>query len=102
MVIDFAELDRSLGTWIQDHLDHTMLIDKDDQDPASLELRALNRRLGKPVFDTDGPPTAETISVLILRVAFKTYADSALRVLKVQVWETARSHATSIADQVIS
>src|SRR6266540_5887099 len=59
MIIDFAELDGSIGAWIGAHLDHTAILDKADKHPAAEALRVANRQLGRPVLETDGPPTAE-------------------------------------------
>ena len=59
MVIDFGDVKRVIGRWIDEHLDHRMLLHRDD--PVLPELR----RLGEPVVTMDVNPTAENIARLI-------------------------------------
>src|SRR5207245_11623559 len=55
MVVDFSEIKRVVGTWIDDTLDHKMLLHRDD--PVIPELR----RPGEPCGELDVNPTAENI-----------------------------------------
>jgi 6-pyruvoyltetrahydropterin/6-carboxytetrahydropterin synthase len=84
MVVDFAEIKRLVGRWIDDTLDHKMLLHKDD--PVLPELR----RLGEPVVELDVNPTAEGIAKLI----FDHTAGLGLPVIEVTLWETENSFAT--------
>ncbi len=84
MVVDFGEIKRVLGTWIDDTLDHRMLLHKDD--PVLPELR----RLGEPFVTLDVNPTAENIAKLIADRA----AAHGLPVVEVTLWETENSFAT--------
>jgi 6-pyruvoyltetrahydropterin/6-carboxytetrahydropterin synthase len=84
MVLDFSEIKRVVGTWIDETLDHRMLLHRDD--PVIPELR----RLGEPVVVLDVNPTAENIARLI----FERAAAHGLPVTEVTLWETANSFAT--------
>jgi 6-pyruvoyltetrahydropterin/6-carboxytetrahydropterin synthase len=84
MVVDFTEIKRNLGAWIDDTLDHRMILHRDD--PAIPELR----RLGEPFIEVDVNPTAETIAKLI----FDHAAERGLPVVEVTLWETESSFAT--------
>src|SRR5215210_2111888 len=59
MVVDFSDIKRKGGVWIDEELDHRMRLHHDD--PALPELR----RLGEPVVVLDVNPTAENIARLI-------------------------------------
>jgi 6-pyruvoyltetrahydropterin/6-carboxytetrahydropterin synthase len=84
MVVDFTEIKRVIGTWIDDALDHRMILHRDD--PALPELR----RLGEPVVVLDVNPTAENIARLI----YDRAALHGLPVIEVTLWETENSFAT--------
>src|SRR5437660_1132922 len=62
MVLDFSRLKRVVGGWIDEHLDHKMLLHRDD--PAL----PLLRQQGEPVYVLDENPTAENIAKLIYDV----------------------------------
>jgi 6-pyruvoyltetrahydropterin/6-carboxytetrahydropterin synthase len=83
MVVDFTRIKQVVGRWIDEALDHKMLLHKDD--PA---LPAL-RQLGEPVFVMDVNPTAENIARLIYDYA----TGQGLPVVEVQLWETDTCHA---------
>ena len=78
MVMDFARIKQAVGAWIDAHLDHRMLLHKDD--PVLPELK----RQREPVFVLDVNPTAENIAKLIYDFA----ASQGLPVLEVRLWET--------------
>jgi 6-pyruvoyltetrahydropterin/6-carboxytetrahydropterin synthase len=84
MVVDFTEIKRVIGTWIDEALDHRMILHRDD--PALPELR----RLGEPVVVLDVNPTAENIARLIYDRAVL----HGLPVIEVTLWETENSFAT--------
>ncbi|MGL6095872.1 MAG: 6-pyruvoyl trahydropterin synthase family protein [Fimbriiglobus sp.] len=84
MVLDFSEVKRVLGKWIDDNLDHRMLLHEDD--PVLPELR----RQGEPVVTLDVNPTAENIARLI----FAEAVAKGLPVVEVTLWETENSFAT--------
>jgi 6-pyruvoyltetrahydropterin/6-carboxytetrahydropterin synthase len=78
MVVDFSDLKRVVGTWIDEAIDHKMLLHKDD--PAVPHLR----QLGEPLLLLDVNPTAENIARLI----FDYTAQHGFPVVEVQLWET--------------
>jgi 6-pyruvoyltetrahydropterin/6-carboxytetrahydropterin synthase len=84
MVVDFSQIKRLIGAWIDETLDHKMILHRDD--PALPELR----RLGEPVVVMDVNPTAENIAKLICDHA----VTQGLPVTEVTLWETETSFAT--------
>lgn len=84
MVVDFSEIKRVLKTWIDEYLDHKMLLHRDD--PVVPDLR----RHGEPFVLLDVNPTAENIAKLICDHALA----NGLPVVEVTLWETEGSFAT--------
>ena len=84
MVLDFGDIKQVVSRWIDDHLDHRMILCRED--PAISALRDL----GEPLFLMDENPTAENIAKLI----FDITAESGFPVVEVQLWETPRCFAT--------
>jgi 6-pyruvoyltetrahydropterin/6-carboxytetrahydropterin synthase len=78
MVMDFSRLKRVLGNWIDENLDHKMLLHKDDP------VLPFLRQQGEPVFVLDVNPTAENIARLI----FEHAAAQGFPVVEVRLWET--------------
>ncbi len=84
MVIDFTDIKRTIQGWIDNTLDHRMLLRKDD--PLAKWLQ----EMGEPCFLMDQNPTAEAIAQLI----FERAAVEGFAVTEVRVWETPDSFAT--------
>src|SRR5215472_2015090 len=84
MVVDFSHIKRMVGAWINDTLDHRMLLHQDD--PALPFLR----QQGEPVFVMEVNPTAENIA----RVIFDVTAEQGFPVVEVKLWETESCFAT--------
>lgn len=84
MVVDFSDLKRVVGGWIDQTLDHKMLLHKDDPALATL------RQLGEPVHVLDTNPTAEGIAMHI----FEYTKQQGFPVVEVQLWETENCCAT--------
>jgi len=84
MVIDFSQLKKVVGGWIDETLDHKMLLHKDD--PVIPELR----RQGEPFVTLDVNPTAENIAKLI----YDFVREAGFTVVEVTLWETENSFAT--------
>jgi 6-pyruvoyltetrahydropterin/6-carboxytetrahydropterin synthase len=84
MVLDFSEIKQTLSRWIDEHLDHRMLLHRDDP------LVPLLQDAGEPMFLMDVNPTAENIARLIFQCA----ADQGLPVVEVCLWETPGCCAT--------
>ncbi|MEK7747453.1 MAG: 6-carboxytetrahydropterin synthase QueD [Nitrospirota bacterium] len=89
MVRDFGEIKKVVQTWIDETLDHKMILCK--KDPI---LPSLNE-FKEPVFLMDDNPTAEAIAKLIY-----DYAQSqGLPVSSVRLWETQNSCAAYSANK---
>jgi len=84
MVVDFSEIKRVLGKWIDDALDHRMLLHRDD--PILPDLR----QRGELFVELDVNPTAENIAKMIFDYA----VSHGLPVIEVTLWETENSFAT--------
>lgn len=63
MLFDFGDIKREIKTWVDDHLDHKMLLHRDD--PLVPILQGLN----EPLFLMDANPTAENLAKLIFDLA---------------------------------
>ena len=83
MVTDFSEVKRVVGKWIDDTLDHKMLLHRDDP------VLPFLRQQGEPVCVLDVNPTAENIAKLI----FDYVKSQGFPVVAVTLWETENSHA---------
>jgi 6-pyruvoyltetrahydropterin/6-carboxytetrahydropterin synthase len=83
MVCDFGDIKKIVKGWIDDELDHKMLLRADD--PLVKPLQ----QLGEPVFLLDSNPTVERIARLI----FEYTLDQGFPVVRVTVWETPTSFA---------
>ena len=83
MLVDFVEIKRKVQRWIDENLDHNMLLCRDDPILPVLQER------GERVFVMDCNPTAENIARLI----FDHAAAEGLPVVEVIVWETEKCHA---------
>ncbi|MBS0208839.1 MAG: 6-carboxytetrahydropterin synthase [Planctomycetes bacterium] len=84
MVMDFSDIKQVISTWVDDHLDHRMLLRKDDPMVPILE------KAGEPLYLLDMNPTAENIARLIYEVA----AEHQFPVVETRLWETPRCYAT--------
>ncbi len=83
MVVDFSTIKKVVGGWIDAHLDHRMILHKDDPVLPTLQAQ------GEPVFLVDTNPTAENIARLIYDYA----AAQGFPVIEVRLWETEDSYA---------
>jgi len=84
MVRDFAEIKEILQTWIDQTLDHRMLLHAKDP------LKGMLEKVGEPVYAMASNPTAENIAKLI----YDTAQAKGLAVSSVTLWETPNSFAT--------
>jgi 6-pyruvoyltetrahydropterin/6-carboxytetrahydropterin synthase len=84
MVVDFSDIKRVLKAWIDETLDHRMLLNKADPLVAVLQQR------GELHYLMDENPTAESIAKLI----FSQARSQGLPVVEVRLWETPTSYAT--------
>lgn len=84
MVLDFSDIKRVVAGWIDENLDHRMILRRDD--PA---VDALTK-LGEPLFLVDDNPTAETIARLI----YQFTAEQGFPIVECHLWETPNCYAT--------
>ncbi len=89
MVIDFVDIKKHIKCFLEDELDHRMLLRKDD--PLVKVLRDMN----EPVFVMQQNPTAENIAHVIFNYAIS----KGLPVTAVRLWETSSSFAEVIAHE---
>lgn len=88
MLMDFSQLKKVVGGWIDETIDHTMLLHKDDP------LLPLLRERGERVHVLEVNPTAENIAKLIFDFA----AEQGFPVIEVRLWETESCFATFAAE----
>jgi len=84
MVLDFSDIKNVVSTWIDEKLDHRMLLQRTDPVVPMLE------KMGEPLFLMDENPTAENIAKLI----FEFTASRGFPIVECQLWETPRCFAT--------
>ena len=84
MVLDFSDIKRVVSRWIDDNLDHRMILHRDD--PA----RGMLERLGEPMYLLDTNPTAENIARLI----FEFTHSQGFPIVEAHLWETRHAFAT--------
>jgi 6-pyruvoyltetrahydropterin/6-carboxytetrahydropterin synthase len=84
MVLDFSDIKRVVSHWIDQNLDHRMILHRDDPAREALE------KLGEPMYLIDTNPTAENIAKLI----FDYTQQQGFPVVEVHLWETPRCFAT--------
>lgn len=83
MVVDFGLVKDAMKSWVDEHLDHRMLLRQDDP------LIAILERMGEAAFTMAANPTAENIA----RVIYDAGRDAGLAVSLVRLWETPDSWA---------
>jgi 6-pyruvoyltetrahydropterin/6-carboxytetrahydropterin synthase len=83
MVADFSRIGRIVKEWIDQNLDHRMLLHRDD--PLVSVLKAHD----EPVFLMSSDPTAEAIARLVYDYA----VSQGLKVSQIRLWETDTSVA---------
>jgi len=84
MAIDFTELKHTIQRWVDQHIDHRMILRRDD--PLIPALSSLS----EPVYIMDHNPTAECLARLICDVAL----EHRFPVSCIRFWESPTSYAT--------
>ena len=84
MVFDFGDVKRDVKAWIDETMDHQMILRKDDPLVDWLEEH------GEPYMTFEDNPTAENIA----RSIYEYVKRAGYPVTSVQLWETPSSHAT--------
>lgn len=80
MLVNFGEIKEKVQLWIDENLDHNLLLCREDP------LLPVLRGMGIRVFAMDFNPTAENIARLI----YERAEQSGLPVVEVVLWETQR------------
>ena len=83
MLVDFGEIKRDVQLWIDENLDHNLLLCEDDP------ILPVLQREGERVFVMAANPTAENIAKLI----FDRAKAAGLPVVEVMLWETPKCNA---------
>ncbi|WP_435022056.1 6-pyruvoyl trahydropterin synthase family protein [Tundrisphaera sp. TA3] len=83
MLVDFSEIKRHLQRWIDETLDHTLLLCREDP------LLPILLEQGERVYVMEANPTAENIARLIFEQGVK----AGLPIVEVILWETENCHA---------
>ena len=84
MLVDFSDIKNSVRTWIDNELDHRMILNENDPVVPFLKEQ------GEPLQLLPDNPTAETIAKLI----YDYTRSEGFPVLEVSMWETPKSFAT--------
>lgn len=96
-VVDFGVIKDRVGGWIDEHWDHTTLVNRDDVRLAQWCVDEVNEHDKRQPYVFDAEPTAETIAAELLRVAEVLLEDTGVRVLAVEVFETPNCSARAVA-----
>ena len=83
MVTDFGDIKRVMKKWIDEKIDHKMILRRDDP------LVPLLEDLQEPMYLVDTNPTAETIA----RLLYEQAVAAGFPVSRVTLWETSNSFA---------
>lgn len=84
MLVDFGDIKRTLQRWVDETLDHNLLLAEGD--PIIPALQAQGERFMTMSFN----PTAENIARLI----FEKGREFGLPIVEVKLWETDNCHAS--------
>ena len=84
MVMDFGDIKQVVSTWIDENLDHRMILHREDPALPMLE------QLGEPTYLIDENPTAENIAKVIYQVT----RDAGFPIVEARLWETPKCFAT--------
>ncbi|HEX6963065.1 MAG TPA: 6-carboxytetrahydropterin synthase [Lacipirellula sp.] len=86
MLVDFSDIKRAVSTWIDENLDHRMLLhSKDPFVPVLQEMQ-------EPLYLLDQNPTAENIARLIYEQSLTMSLPAPI--VEVILWETPKCFAT--------
>ncbi len=93
-VVDFSVLKEKIGSWVDEHWDHTTILFKDDVDTCKLVEQAPGFK--KP-FILPTNPTAENMANYLLReICPKLLTEYKIEVFKVTLYETENCFAEAM------
>ena len=84
MIVDFRDIKRTVSGWIDQHLDHRMLLHREDP------VVPLLQKINEPLWLMDENPTAENIAKLIYTQSHAL----GVPIVEVRLWETPHCYAT--------
>ena len=84
MVLDFGDIKRIVSTWIDETLDHRMILHREDP------VVPLLKKMGEPMYLMDLNPTAENIA----RAIFDFTRAAGFPIIEAHLWETPHCFAT--------
>jgi len=85
MVVDFGDIKKILGKWINDNFDHNVILSQEDKELGDY----ISKTLGQNVFYLNSNPTAENIAQYILEFPCRDlFKDSTLICNHVRLYET--------------
>lgn len=87
-VVDFGVIKAVFGKWIDDHLDHTTIVNRNDTNLMGWCTQDSLDRGKRMPYILNGEPTAENLAKHLLEKAQDMIGSQELRVSKVRVWET--------------
>jgi len=87
-VIDFDCLKEVVGGWIDKHLDHAFIVNKDDL--VVVEFLRTNKQRH---FVFDGEPSSENLAIFLARKARDLLASHGVRVTRLRFYETPNNYA---------
>lgn len=84
MVLDFSDIKKVVSNWIDENLDHRMLLHRDDP------MVPILQEMQEPTYLLDMNPTAENIAKLI----YDFTQQAGFPIVETRLWETPRCYAT--------
>ena len=89
MVIDFNDIKKGIGKWLDDNWDHGLILHQDDQENIDRFSDGKNKMFLMPYN-----PTAENMAIYLLgTIAPSIYKDKSVEMYKVEVYENDKSVA---------
>lgn len=93
-VIDFGEVRRVLGEWIDAHWDHTAILWQEDRALGE----AVAAQTGQAIYYLPYNPTVENLALYLLQsICPQLFAASGVRCVAVKIWETPNCSAVAVA-----
>lgn len=92
-VVDFGVVKQKVGAWIDEHWDHTTLVNSDDIMLHSFCETEHESRGKRPPYVFRCEPTAENIAIELYNVAGKLLDGAGVRVIAVTIYETPTARA---------
>jgi 6-pyruvoyltetrahydropterin/6-carboxytetrahydropterin synthase len=88
MVVDFGELKNIIKDWIDENLDHNVILHQDDEALGSL----IARQTGQNIYYLKSNPTAENIALhLKSDIIPKLFTKNSFNIVRLKLFETPNS-----------